>query len=152
MQRWIILGVVMFGLLCGGGAFAVHAYRQSRPVPMWVPLPMNPEVPVSKRIEIVDALKTKITENERLLKISKDTGLVSKWKLASEEEGAAQITKRLFIKEGDMEVPQKGRVPAIHIGIKGTRKESEVTKELVDRVMKEVFDILELHSHTEDKK
>ncbi len=141
MQRWIIVGVVVLGLLCGGGAFAVHAYRQSRPVPAWVPLPLNPEVPLAQRDQIVAKLKEELNEQDRLLKISKDVGLVSKWELASEDEGAAQIAKRLFVKEGDVDLPQ-GRVPAIHVGIKGTRKESEVTKQLIKSVMKEVADIL----------
>jgi hypothetical protein len=52
MQRWIVIGVVTMALMLGGGVFAYSAYKQNRPHPMWVPLPLNPALPGEKRLEI----------------------------------------------------------------------------------------------------
>ncbi len=128
-------------LMCAGGFFALKAYKQSRPSPVWVPLLINPELPVEKRDEIVSKLKTELDDKELLMQVSKDVGLPAKWDLAGDEEGAAEISSRLFVREGDGETPQ-GRMPAIHVGINGVRKENKVTSEIAVRLMKDVFEIL----------
>jgi len=51
MQRWIVVGVVAVLLFCGmgiGGLFAYRAYKQNLPGPVWVPMPVNPELPPEK--------------------------------------------------------------------------------------------------------
>jgi hypothetical protein len=141
MQRWIIAGVVALALLCGGGYAAIKIYKQNRPAPVWVPLPINPELPVAQRDEIIEKLTAALSEKERLVVVSKEVGLVGKWGLPNDEDGAAEIASRLFVKEGEADTPN-GRVPAIHIGIKGKRKEREVSGEIAMRLMKDVFDIL----------
>jgi hypothetical protein len=141
MQRWIIAGVVALALFCGGGYAAIKVYKQNRPAPVWVPLPINPELPVERRDEIVAKLKEGLSEKERLVVVSKDVGLIGKWGMSSNEEGAEEIASRLFVREGEADTPQ-GRVPAIHIGIKGKRKETKVSGEITVRLMKDVFEIL----------
>lgn len=141
MQRWIVAGVVAMLLMGAGGFFALKAYKQSRPSPVWVPMPINPELPVAKRDEIIAELKAGLSEKERLVLVSKDVGLRAKWDLPSDEDGAAEIASRLFVREGEADTPQ-GKVPAIHIGIKGKRKESKVSGEIAMRLMKDVWDIL----------
>lgn len=141
MQRWIIAGVIALALICGGGYAAIKIYKQNRPAPVWVPLPINPELPVAQRDEIIAKLKAALSEKERLVVVSKEVGLVGKWRLPSDEAGAAEIASRLFVREGEADTPN-GRVPAIHIGIKGKRKETKVSGEIAVRLMKDVFDIL----------
>ena len=141
MQRWIVAGVVAMVLLCGGGYAAIKIYKQNRPAPVWVPLPINPELPVEKRDEIIAKLKAHLGEKKLLEQVSKDVGLVAKWGLRTDEEGAVEIASRLFVREGEADTPQ-GKVPAIHIGIKGKRKESKVTGEIAMRLMEEVWKIL----------
>ena len=141
MQRWIVAGVVAMLLMGAGGYFALKAYKQSRPSPVWVPMPINPELPVAKRDEIIAELKAGLSEKERLVLVSKDVGLRAKWDLPSDEDGAEEIASRLFVREGEADTPQ-GKVPAIHIGIKGKRKETKVSGEIAMRLMKDVCDIL----------
>jgi hypothetical protein len=141
MQRWIVAGVVAMLLMGAGGYFALKTYKQNRPAPVWVPLPINPELPVDKRDEIIAKLKSELSKSDRLVRVSKDVGLVGKWKLASDEDGAAEVASRLFVREGEADTPN-GKVPAIHIGVKGKRKEREVSGQIVMRMMDDVWDIL----------
>ena len=141
MQRWIAAGVLAMMLFLGGSYFAYRTYQQNRPHPIWVPLPINPELPVVKRDEIIAKLKSELSQTDRLVRVSKDVGLVGKWKLSSDEDGAAELASRLFVREGEADTPN-GKVPAIHIGVKGTRKEREVSGEIAMRLMEDVWKIL----------
>ena len=141
MQRWIAIGVVAMMLFLGGGWFSYRIYKQHRPHPVWVPLPINPELPVARRDQIINELKEKLSKHELLIQVSKDVGLVKKWHLASDEEGARKIGERLSVKAGDADTPQ-GKVPAIHIRVEGNFKESPVTGEIVMRLMDDVWMIL----------
>jgi hypothetical protein len=141
MQRWIVAGVVAMLLMGAGGFFALKIYKENRPAPVWVPLPINPELPVAKRDEIISKLRTELAASDRLLRVSKDVGLAGKWKLSSDEDGAAEVASRLFVKEGEADTPQ-GKVPAIHIGVKGKRKEREVSGQIAMRLMDDVWEIL----------
>ena len=128
-------------LLLGGGWFSYRTYKQNRPHPIWVPLPINPDLPDAKRDQIINELKEKLSEREILVKVSRDVGLVGKWHLASDEEGARKIGERLFVKAGDADTPM-GKVPAIHIRVEGNNKESAVSGEIVMRLMDDVWMIL----------
>ena len=141
MQRWIVAGVVAMLLMGAGGFFALKIYKQNRPAPVWVPMPINPELPVAKRDEIIAQLKTGLSKHDRLLKVSRDVGLIGKWGLSSDEAGAAEIASRLFVREGEADTPN-GKVPAIHIGVKGKRKEREVSGAIAMRLMDDVWEIL----------
>jgi hypothetical protein len=141
MQRWIALGVVMLLVMAGGGYFALKTYRQNKPGPVWVPIPINPELPVERRDEIVRELEAKLGETGRLVRVSRDVGLVSKWGLASDEEGASRIAGMMYVKEGEANTPQ-GIVPAIHIGVRGKVKERELSGKIVMRMMEDVREIL----------
>jgi hypothetical protein len=143
MQRWIVAGVVAMLLMGAGGFLALKSYKQNRPVPVWVPLPINPELPTEKCDEIVAKLKDQLGKPEVLAKVSADVGLVRKWELPSDEAGAAELGRRLFVKTGEMDSPM-GRVPAIHIGVTGKRKERQVTGEIAMRLMEDVWPILGL--------
>lgn len=144
MQRWIVAGVVAVLLIGGmgvGGLFAYRSYKQNLPAPIWVPMPINPELPADKRDEVIDKLKTELEQPERLAKVSKDVGLVAKWGLPTDEACAAELGKRMFVRAGDMDTPM-GKVPAIHIGLTGKRKEREVSGEVAMRLMEDVWKIL----------
>jgi len=141
MQRWIVAGVVAMLLMGAGGFFGLKAYKQNLPGPMWVPLPINPELPVAKRDEIITQIKTELSKSGCLVKVSRDLGLARKWEIPSDEGAAAELADRLFVKEGEADTPQ-GRVPAIHIGVKGKRKERELSGKIVMRLMDDVWEIL----------
>ncbi len=142
MQRWIVGGLVGVLLFIGGLAgYYKLVYQPNRSAPVWVPLPIRADLEISKRDEIITNLKTRLMAEEILLNISKDVGLAQKWSLASDEEGAREIGSRLFVKAGEADTPM-GKVPAIHIGVTGKRKEREVSGEIAMRMMRDVWKIL----------
>lgn len=128
-------------LLFGGGLFAYYTYKQNRPAPVWVPLPIRADLELARRDELITNLKTKLSDKEVLISVSKDVGLTKKWKLSSDEEGASEIGNRLFVKVGEADTPM-GKVPAILIGVTGNRKEREVSSEIAMRMMQDVWTIL----------
>ena len=85
MQRWIAAGIVAMMLFLGGSYFAYRAYQQNRPHPVWVPLQINPALPLKERDEVIKQLFTKLREKELLVKVSKDLNLKDKWNLTSDE-------------------------------------------------------------------
>ncbi|MDP3851812.1 MAG: hypothetical protein Q8Q59_15015 [Luteolibacter sp.] len=141
MQRWIVAGVVAMLLMGAGGFFALKSYRQNKPAPVWVPMPVNPELPMARRDEIIGDLKAKLSDRKLLIQVSRDVGLVSKWGLVSDEAGAVEIGRRLFVRAGDADTPM-GKVPAVHIGVNGKRKEREVSGQIAMRLMEDVWKIL----------
>lgn len=141
MQRWIVAGVVVMLLMGAGGYFALKTFKQNRPAPMWVQLPINPELPMTKRDEIIATLKSELSATGRLVRVSTDLGLAGKWNLASDEAAAGELAGRLFVREGEADTPG-GKIPVIQIGVKGKRKEAEVSGGIAVRLMDDVCDIL----------
>lgn len=150
MQRWIAVGVVAMMLFLGGGYFAYRSYKQNRPHPVWVPLPIRADLESSKRDVIMKDLKAKLSEKESLVKVSKDLGLVQKWEFPSDEACADEIARRLFVKAGDADTPM-GKVPAIHIGVNGKVKDSAVSGEIAMRLMEDVWKILGIEPPSKKK-
>lgn len=129
-------------VMCGvGGWFALRIYRENRPHPVWVPLPINPELPTTKRDEVIKNLKEKLSERERLEQVSRDLELPRKWNFTSDSAAADEIASRLFVRPGEADTPM-GNVPAIHIGVSGKEKDRLVSGEIAMRLMDDVWDIL----------
>lgn len=128
-------------LLCGGALFAYRTYKLNGPQPVWIPLPIHRQLSDEKRDELIKNLKTKLAAPEILVKVSKDVGLMQKWHLASDEEGARVIGERLFVKAGEADTPL-GKVPSINIGVNGKAKESVVSGEIMMRLINDVWKIL----------
>ena len=128
-------------LLFGGGLFAYHSYKQNRPAPVWVPLPIRADLETAKRDEIIGDLKSKLSGEELLLKVAQDISLAKKWNLGSDKEAAREIGRRLFVRAGEADTPM-GKVPAIHIGVTGKSKERVVSGEIAMRLMEDVWKIL----------
>jgi hypothetical protein len=141
MQRWIVLGAVAIVLMLGGGAFVLHVYKQNRPHPVWVPLPINPEVPGDKRKEIAKDLKAKLNQPEILIQVCKELGLAKKWEMASDQAASAELSMRLFVKVGET-ASAMGSVPSINVGVSGKVKEKEDSEAISLRLMKDVWKIL----------
>ncbi len=144
MQRWIVIGAVIVGLMiamAGGGYYALKTYKQNRPAPVWVPLPINPELSSEKTREIVDDLKSRLSEPELLQRVSKDLALTQEWAMATDEVCAAEIGRRLFVRSGEADTPM-GKVPAIHVGVHGKRKERELSGKIAMRLMDDVWPML----------
>ena len=141
MQRWIAVGVVVMLLFVGGGLYGYRAYKQNQPAPMWVPLPTNPDLPMAERDELIDKLKRRLSEPERLKRISKELGLPAKMELPDDAACAREIGVRMFVRAGEAQTPM-GSVPAIHVGATGKAKEREVSGEIAMALMKEVWEVL----------
>ncbi|MFZ9938244.1 MAG: hypothetical protein ACO3JG_14490 [Luteolibacter sp.] len=145
MQRWIVpgivIGIVAMVLTAVGGYFALKIYKQNRPAPVWVPLPINPDFSSEKTREIVNELKSRLSEPELLQRVSKDLALTGPWEKASDKECAAEIGRRLFVRSGEADTPM-GKVPAIHVGVDGKRKEFELSGKIAMRLMDDVWPIL----------
>ena len=145
MQRWILLSVVLFlGLLAGSTLVGYRIYKLNRPHPVWVPLPINPELPGEKKAEIAADLKTKLGTQANLLKISKDLGLAKKLGLGSDEEAARAVATRLFVRVGEADGPMGAKVPSINVGVSGKEKDQKVSEEIALRLIVEVRQILEI--------
>jgi hypothetical protein len=142
MQRWIVFGVVAMLLVLGGGGFAYRTYKQNRPQPIWVPLPINPELPAEKRKEVAAELKKNLMKPEVLLQVSKDLGLPKILGLPTDEAAANEVAQRMFVDVGEAAAPTGGMVPSINIGIKGKRKDTEVSGKIAMRLMQDVWKIL----------
>lgn len=123
MQRRLLIGgtalLLVFGL---GLSAAYHLYKQSRPHPVWVPIPITPKVSMSDTDRVISELSVKISEHDRLVRLGKELGLKNKWEMNSYDEVANEIAKRLYVKSGDMDTPM-GKLPAIHVGVKGTNRD-----------------------------
>jgi hypothetical protein len=142
MQRWIVFGVVAMLLVLGGGGFAYRTYKQNRPQPIWVPLPINPELPAEKRKEVAAELKKNLMKPEVLLQVSKDLGLPKILGLPTDEAAANEVAQRMFVDVGEAAAPTGGTVPSINIGIKGKRKDTEISGKIAMRLMQDVWKIL----------
>ncbi len=141
MQRWIVTGVVAMFLLIGGGGVAYWNYKQGRPHPVWVALPLNPELSDEKRDEFAKELKAKLGTAETLTRISKELKLAKKWEMASDDEAAGELGRRLFVNIGEADSPL-GKVPSLNIGVHGPRKDKGVSEEIANRLMVDVRKIL----------
>ena len=142
MQRWIVFGVVAVALMLGGGGFAYKSYKQNRPHPIWVPLPINPELPGEKRTEIARELKTQLAKPEILIQVSKDLALPKALGLTTDEQAANEVAERLFVIVGEADSPTGTRVPSINIGVKGKAKDQEISGKIAMRLMQDVWKIL----------
>ncbi len=128
-------------LFLGGGYFAYRTIKQNGPQPIWVPVPINPQLPIAKRDEIINTLLKKLRNPDILEKVSKDLNLTRKMNLPTDREVVEELDKQLFVRPGDMDTPM-GKVPSIHIGLTGKVKDTALTGEIVIRLMDDVWPIL----------
>ena len=130
-------------MLMVGGAYVYYkkVYQPNRPNPMWVPLPINPELPSAKVQEIITRLKSELSKPEVLMRVSSDLDLAKKWNIPTDEKCTRELASLMFVKFGEADTPN-GKVPAIHIGVNGKAKDSEVSGEIAMRMMQDVWKIL----------
>lgn len=147
MQRriviWIAVALALMAVTGGAGLIAYRNYKQNLPAPVWVPLPINPELPDAKRDEIIEKLRKQLGEPQVLDQISKDLGLARTWNLASDQEASARIRQRMFIRPGEADTPM-GKVPAIHFGMNGKAKERDLSGRIAVRMMDDVWKLLDI--------
>ena len=142
MQRWLlIVGAALFLFLGIGMTTAYNLYKQSRPHPVWFPIPLNPEAPLGQTDGIIRELTTKLGERENLMRICKELDLKKKWKMDSDDEVADEISSRFFVKRGDMDTPM-GKVPSIHVGFRGTNRDREVSYAMLNALLPDVWKVL----------
>jgi len=141
MQRWIVVGVVAVVLALAGGSFGIWQIRQNRPDKVWVPIPLNPQLPEEERLERAAHLKEQLLSSGVLLQISKDLGLAEKWHLKSDDEAAAEVGKRLFLEVG-YTTTLTGEGPSLNVGVTGLKKEHNLIGDISLSVTKEVWKIL----------
>jgi hypothetical protein len=141
MQRWIAVGVLAMMLVTGAGVFGLWTYRQNQPAPMWVEMPINPERTDEERENTAKELLGRLRDKVLLTKVCKDMGLAGKWKLNSDAAAADELSNRIFVKIGDTAAPI-GRVPAVHVGVTGKKKERNLSGQIAMRLMDDVWKIL----------
>ena len=142
MQRWLLIGGAALLLLFGIGLpTAYHLYKQGRPHPVWLPIPLNPEAPYAETQRIVHSLDAKLSDRKNLIHITREVDLKSKWDMSDDEQVVDEILARLYVKQGDMETPM-GKVPAIHVGLRGTNRDREVSYALLDALLPDVWKVL----------
>ncbi len=141
MQRWILVGVIAMAMVCGGGLFAFRTYKQNLPYPVWVPLPINPELTAERQDSIAKDLKVKLLDQKILVQVSKDVDLKNEWRLGSDQQCADELVKRIFVKLGET-TTKMGRVPTIDVGVNGKSKERDVSGKIAMRLIKDVYKIL----------
>ena len=142
MQRWLLIGGAVLLLLFGIGLpTAYHLYKQGRPHPVWLPIPVNPEAPFGQTETTIRMLTAKLSDRENLMRMGRDLGLKEKWEMDSDEEVVDEIGSRLFVRRGDMDTPM-GKVPAIHVGLRGTNRDREVSYALLDALLPDVWKVL----------
>jgi hypothetical protein len=142
VQRWLLIGGAIFLLLFGVGLpTACHLYKQSRPHPVWVPIPVNPEAPFGFLDETVRTLTSKLSDRDNLIRIGRRLDLKSKWEMTSDEEVADEIGNRLYVKRGEMDTPM-GSVPAIHVGFRGTNRDREISYAMIEALLPDVWKAL----------
>ena len=141
MQRWIVLGVVALVLALGGAGLGFRAYKNSRPHPIWVPMPVNPDLTGEKRDEVAKDLKAKLTAPEKLTQVCKELNLAQEWELGSDAAAADELKRRLFVTSGEM-VGKMGMIPSINVGVSGKVKEKIMSEKIAMRLMEDVWDVL----------
>jgi hypothetical protein len=142
MQRWLLIGGAILLLLFGVGLpTACHLYKQSRPHPVWVPIPVNPEAPFGFLDETVRTLTSKLSDRDNLIRIGRRLDLKNKWEMTSDEEVADEIGNRLYVKRGEMDTPM-GSVPAIHVGFRGTNRDREISYAMIEALLPDVWKAL----------
>ena len=141
MQRWIAIGLVVVLLAVGGAGYGLHLYKQSRPHPVWVPMPINRELTEENGREIAKDLKAKLGDKARLTLVSQELGLAKLWELPSDDAAASEISERLFVDLGEMDTPT-GKVPSINIGVRGPVKDKQISEKLAMRLMQDVRKLL----------
>ena len=142
MQRWLLIGGATLLLLFGIGLpTAYHLYKQGRPHPVWLPIPINPEAPFGQTEAMIRALTAKLGNRENLMRIGSDLDLKNKWEMDSDDEVADEIGSRLYVKRGEMDTPM-GSAPAIHVGLRGTNRDREVSYAVLDALLPDVWKVL----------
>lgn len=137
------MAVVAMAMVCGGGLFAFRTYKQNLPYPVWVPLPINPELATERQDAIAKGLKVKLLEQRILVQVSKDVGLKKEWQLDSDEQCADELVKRIFVRLGDT-TTKMGQVPTINVGVNGKSKDRDVSGKIAMRLIKDVYKILDI--------
>jgi hypothetical protein len=147
MQRrivlWIAVVVAVMFLAGGAGLLAYRSYKQNLPAPVWVPLPINPQLPDAKRDEIIEKLRKELAEPAILDPICKELGLARAWELPTDAAAADRIRQRMFVRAGEADTPM-GKVPAIHFGMNGINKERDLSGRIAVRMMDDVFKLLDI--------
>lgn len=141
MQRWMVIGVVATAMMFGGGFFAFRVYKQNRPYPVWVPLPVNPELSIEKQDQLAKELKRKLCDREILIQVSRDLGLMYQWQMTSDAECADNLAKRIFVKATNTGT-DLNPIPTMDIGVAGKAKERDQSEKIALRLMEDVRSIL----------
>lgn len=128
-------------LLLGGTTFAYKNYKATRPYPVWIPMPLRPDLTAEKQDELVKLMKLKLAEHDFLLSASKELGLPKLWTLPTDAACADELGKRLFVRIGDQQT-KVGRVPTLDVGVHGIQKEREISEKISALLMRHVAEII----------
>lgn len=141
------LGILGLILLAGGGLYALNEYRMSRPGPIWVPLALKADIAQEEQEKIAEQITKSLNEEETLRKIVIDADLQTGFGSATEDAAVEELRKRMFVSTGTADTPM-GKVPAINVGVDGTKGESEVLERAATRMIKDVWRMMGIDPDT----
>ncbi|MGL5018439.1 MAG: hypothetical protein ACRDBP_09915, partial [Luteolibacter sp.] len=87
-------------------------------------------------------LKKSLLKPDVLIQVSKDLGLRQLMDVATDEAAANELAQRLFVDTGETTAPTGGSVPSLNIGVKGKRKDREISEKVAVRLMQDVYPLL----------
>ncbi len=139
-----LLGLV---LLAGGAFYARKEYYASKPAPIWVPLPLRPDISMADQEKLAKEIEERLRDEGLLRQVATDVDLQGKLNLPDIEAAVKELDKRLFVKVGTAMAPT-GTVPSINIGLNGNGHEREIISETTTRITKDVWRMLGVDPET----
>jgi hypothetical protein len=134
-----------------GAYFAYRSLKQSRPHPVWVPMPINPDLTGERRDELAKNLKQKLTAASIMTEVCNDLNLATQWGLPSTEAAANELSQRIFVTPGEAH-GSVGMVPSINVGVTGKEKEKVLSNQIAMRLMEDVWKIVGIDPPTRQKR
>lgn len=150
MQRWILWGIlaaVGLVLIGGGGLYGYREYSQGKPAPVWVPIPLNPTISLEQQEEVAAQVSKSLRADEVLGAVVLDLGLIEKFGVTDEGAAIAELGRRLFVEAGTM-ATQMGENPSLNVGMRGSRREKDLSGEVAERIVKDVFRMMRIDPET----
>eukprot|EP00903_Cladosiphon_okamuranus_P003621 g3619.t1 len=102
---------------------------------------------MENQVAIAEEIDQKLRTDDILGGVVADLKLVEKFDVADENAAIEELGKRLFVEVGTADT-QMGPMPSVNVGMKGTRRDGELSREMTERVVKDVFRMIGVDPET----